>query len=403
MGKTLEQIALELKDTVKKVQLIYAFNGTGKTRLSREFTKLIASQGISIEGDENDDPPDQPSKKILYYNAFTEDLFYWNNDLHFYDRPALKIQPNSFTTWILHDQGQDQNIINNFQRYASDKLTPKFRSETVEVDNPASASKEVVRLPYSDVTFSVMSGDNNVSENIKISKGEESVFIWSVFFTLLEQVISVLNVTDVFERETSQFDELEYVFIDDPVSSLDENHLIQLAVDLAELIIRAPKGLKFLISTHNPLFFNVLVNAFSFSKKGQNYNPRDEFEKYRLSKSEDGLFQLEKQRNDSPFSYHLFLIAELKKAIESGEVRKYHYNLLRNVLEKTATFLGYDHWSGLLPKGEDGKPNPYESKIIDISSHSKHSGEEVSDITEDDKRVLGYIFKNLITNFGYRK
>ena len=26
----------------KKVQLIYAFNGTGKTRLSREFKELIA-------------------------------------------------------------------------------------------------------------------------------------------------------------------------------------------------------------------------------------------------------------------------------------------------------------------------------------------------------------------------
>ena len=40
MGKSLNEIAGELKDNNKKVQLIYAFNGTGKTRLSREFKNL---------------------------------------------------------------------------------------------------------------------------------------------------------------------------------------------------------------------------------------------------------------------------------------------------------------------------------------------------------------------------
>ena len=41
---------------------------------------------------------------------------------------------------------------------------------------------------------------------------------------------------EVDDRETNEFDQLEYVFIDDPVSSLDENHLIELAVNLAGLI-----------------------------------------------------------------------------------------------------------------------------------------------------------------------
>lgn len=42
MGKSLNEIAKELKNCRKKAQLIYAFNGTGKTRLSREFKELIA-------------------------------------------------------------------------------------------------------------------------------------------------------------------------------------------------------------------------------------------------------------------------------------------------------------------------------------------------------------------------
>jgi len=42
MRKTLAEIAQQLKDAKSKVQLIYAFNGSGKTRLSSEFRELIA-------------------------------------------------------------------------------------------------------------------------------------------------------------------------------------------------------------------------------------------------------------------------------------------------------------------------------------------------------------------------
>ena len=41
MGQTLTEIAETLRDADKKVQLIYAFNASGKTRLSREFRELI--------------------------------------------------------------------------------------------------------------------------------------------------------------------------------------------------------------------------------------------------------------------------------------------------------------------------------------------------------------------------
>jgi hypothetical protein len=130
MSDTLTEIAKKLIEANKKVQLIYAFNGTGKTRLSREFKQLVAPKNNS--DDEKDYEVDQSElsrNKILYYNAFTEDLFYWDNDLESDAEPKLKIQPNSFTDWILKDQGQDRNIITNFQHYASDKLTPRFNEE----------------------------------------------------------------------------------------------------------------------------------------------------------------------------------------------------------------------------------------------------------------------------------
>lgn len=179
MGKTLTEIAQQLKDSNKKVQLIYAFNGTGKTRLSREFKQLIAPKANDDEGDGKAETPELSRNKILYYNAFTEDLFYWDNDLAGDAKYKLKIQPNAYTSWLLtllKDLGQDGNIVHYFQRYANNKLTPHFSAD------------------FDEVTFSLERGNEEHSPHIKLSKGEESNFIWSVFYTLLDQAVTILNV-----------------------------------------------------------------------------------------------------------------------------------------------------------------------------------------------------------------
>lgn len=353
MGQTLTEIATTLRDANKKMQLIYAFNGSGKTRLSREFKELIAPY--------DPDSEDESGIKVLYYNAFTEDLFYWDNsDL------KVKIQPNNYTNWILLEQGQEPNISAHFQRYSNDKLTPNFNDE------------------FSEVRFTYERGDDSDSELVKISKGEESCFIWSVFYSLLVQTIDVLNVAEIAERETDQLNELQYVFIDDPVSSLDDSHLIELAVDIAKLIKSSTSELKFIITTHNPLFYNVIFNEF---------NRISGTRKWRLEKLVDGTFELLDQPKDSPFSYHLFLLAELEKAIESGEIQKYHFNFLRNIFEKASTFLGFNKWEELLP--QDARESYY-NRIINLSSHSKHHGEEVSILEENDKRVLGFLVREII-------
>ncbi len=399
MSKTLTEIAQQLKDANKKVQLIYAFNGGGKTRLSREFKDLISQNNSNDEDATDSDQSELAQKTILYYSAFTEDLFYWDNDLDNDEQRKLKIHPNAFTNWVFEVQGQDRNVIDNFQQYTDDKLTPRFNTEYTDKDKDGN---DIIVKAFSEVTFSHERGGNEVSENIKISKGEESNFIWSIFYTLLEQVIETLNISEESEaeRETDQFDRLEYVFIDDPVSSLDENHLIELAVHLAQLIKSNESEVKFIITTHNPLFYNVLHNELNRDDKRYK---KKWFDKYRLIKFEDASFQLENQPNDSPFSYHLYLKSELEKAIESGQLSKYHFNFLRNILEKTSTFLGYKKWGDLLPKTDDGRPNPYEARIINISSHSKHSGEEVAELTEDDKRVLRYLVSEISTMYRFQQ
>ena len=379
MSKTLAEIAQRLKDANKKVQLIYAFNGSGKTRLSRAFKALITPKN-----DDEMDNPEPSRNKILYYNAFTEDLFYWDNDLESNTNPKLKIQPNSFTDWILKEQGQDLNIIANFQRYAYDKLTPRFNAEYKTKDKD---ENEVTVKDFSEVTFSLERGNDEHWGNLKISKGEESNFIWSIFYTLLDQVISILNVAEPTERETNQFDQLEYVFIDDPVSSLDENHLIELAIDLAQLIRSSDSELKFIVSTHNPLFYNVLSNEVK-AKRG-----------YILKRFADGTFELEDKQGDSnqSFSYHLYIKQLIEQAIQKNEVQRYHFTLLRNLYEKAANFLGYSDWSDLLPENKQS----YSKRVMNFYSHLTLSNEEVAELTTPEKQTVKLLLEHLKNECGF--
>ena len=280
----LREVAETLVGSDKKVQLIYAFNGVGKTRLSRAVKDLVAPKA---EDGEEEEPT---RRKILYYSAFTEDLFVWDNDKEHDEERKINIQRNSFTDWVLRDRGQDQNIASNFQRYTSRSITPTFPPSS-RIDFSGNSAKTVVTFP--EIRFSY-SGGNELKNNIKISKGEESNLIWSVFYTLLEEVVELLKEPDPKKRDDDEYDDLKYVFIDDPVSSLDDSHLIELAVDLAGLIKSTEADLKFVITTHNPLFYNVLFNEFKNALDKEKdgtveriYRPR-EASFHRMSKKADG-------------------------------------------------------------------------------------------------------------------
>lgn len=380
MGQSLTQISETLRDSDKKAQLIYAFNGTGKTRLSREFRLLVAPKDEEAE--------DETGIKVLYYNAFTEDLFYWDNDLDADVNRKLLIRPNGFTNMVLEflkDQGLDGNIISNFQHFTSDKVTPRFNEEyTIKDEN----DRDIIVKAYSEITFSIEGGNQESIPNIKISKAEESNLIWCVFYSLLEQVVEQLNIPETENRSTDKFNDLKYVFIDDPVSSLDDNHLIELAVNLA-LIIKKSTGLKFIISTHSPLFYNVLYNELGL-KSG-----------YILNKLNDGTFDLIEKKGDSnkSFSYHLFLKQTIQEAIDNNAIQKYHFTLLRNLYEKTANFLGYPRWSELLP---DDKQTYY-NRVIQFTSHSTLSNEVVAEPTEPEKQTVKFLLDHLTTNYNYWK
>jgi len=232
----------------KNILLLYAFNSTGKTRISTTMQRS------------------EEQEKILCFNAFMEDFFTWDNEQF-----VFKIE-KSWVIDFIEEQG-DREIINNFKRFVNSKLEPNFN------------------IDKRQVIFKMATGDDNYNENIKISRGEESIFKWSIFYTILTTAINNLNDAPK-ERDTKEFDDLEYVIIDDPVSSIDDSKIISLAIQIFNIIdsYKGENRLNFIITTHHSLFYNVLYN--SFGNKRNNY--------FQILKKNENSYTLEYQK-DSPF------------------------------------------------------------------------------------------------------
>ena len=108
-------------------------------------------------------------------------------------------------------------------------------------------------------------------ENIKISRGEERIFVWCFFRCILDQVIG----------GNDAYKDIEYIYIDDPISSLDDNNVIAFAVQLYSVIRQQLKQevdayragntdfrrVKFVVSSHHALFFHVMLHGLIGDRK----------------------------------------------------------------------------------------------------------------------------------------
>lgn len=393
--ETLESLAANLITKKSKSSLLYAFNGSGKTRLSMAVKEKLDSDELGQIQNMGID-----EKKIFYFNAFTEDLFSWDNDLQDdWDRKLNINLESTFLKYILEEQGKEKEIIDLFQDYLG--IFPEGNDlRTKQQIILPSFQNNYTTVKFSK-TYTAKNGngeDERITENnIKISKGEESSFIWSIFYTFLNEVILTKN------DDQDSFPNLKYIFIDDPVSSLDDRKIIEMAVDLANLIKKSnftkatetvprSSGLKFIITTHHPLFFNVLFNEL----KSDSCSRFVLEHKLQLTTG-DETYHL-KETSDSPFAYHLKVIDIIDEAIKENQLEKYHYNLLRSLFEKTSTFLGYRSWEEIIPESEKEKVH---RRYLNLFSHDKQSVEEFPDITEDDKEQFKVIYKSFIEKYYF--
>ena len=344
--------------TNKKFVLLYAYNGTGKTRLSTTFKDL----------GKVDDEPD-----TLYFNAFTEDLFYWDNDLEEDRERKLKINRNSRFITALWELEMETRIRPFLDRYADFD----FRIDT--------GNWEVVfsrKIPNPDYDENAANSDEERTRtvtHIKVSRGEENIFIWCFFLAVVQLALD----------GTEAYKWVKYIYIDDPISSLDEHNAITVANNLAQLLKKEDSQIKTVVSTHHTLFFNVLCNELKRAKR------------YFLSRDKQPGGYVIRETGETPFFHHVATLAALYEAEQSDQLFTHHFNMLRSILEKTASFHGYENFSACIKQDADDEDGVLHTRLINILSHGNYSLYEPQEMLEENKNYFRKILGDFITRYPF--
>lgn len=347
------EIAKQLYENQENIILIYAFNGTGKTRLSvgyKNYTKQV-----------NDD------KHIgVYYNAFSEDLFIWENDEENNNQNIrLRILYSNLSKF--HSLVDEKSIEKKLAIYS-----PKYRFRLSFSQNPEDGIESI--------TFF----NNPESEMpIKISRGEERIFVWCFFLAL-------------FEVEDLEKTQKAHYFIDDPVSSLDENNIFITAESIFDLLNEHYLNKRIVISTHHIGLFSIL---FNWLKKGDRSSKFEKLTKAFILANKDGKLELKNPTGDV-FLYHLHLLQTLSEA-KKNQLFKFHIVLLRQVLENIASFLGSARLGYVL--SEIGVEDTAKAMdMINSLSHKNAYQLQVNVMSDNEEQLFNEVLDKLIAKYNFK-
>jgi hypothetical protein len=194
------------------------------------------------------------------------------------------------------------------------------------------------------------------------------------------------------DKDIEAYSWVKYIYIDDPISSLDENNAVAVAHHLAQLLKDKENPLKTIISSHHTLFFNVLYNEFHRVKGTKPYF---------LSKNKITETYTLKDTGDTPFFYHVAMLAELHKSAQTGNLYTYHFNMLRIILEKTASFHGHKGFSHCIQKDEDDPDGILHTRLINILNHGNYSLYEPQEMLQENKDIFKKILDDFLQNYNF--
>lgn len=372
----LKEIAKKIKESKDNIILIYAFNGTGKTRLSKEYKDLTKDANGNHTG--------------VYYNAFSEDLFRWNNDEpHNNENIKLEVVESSLSH-LFQYFGDESPIKDKLKVY---RPTYDFKFKYIRDD------------PQAGIDYVWFFKEDEPEKWIKISRGEERIFIWCFFLAL-------------FEIEDFEDAHKDFIFIDDPVSSLDDNNVYTTAELLFELFdVCIENNKKIIVTTHHLGLFSILSDWLNKGDNSEKYKksivrgevkPVDGKKTTTLSYSEINRFAIFimeynetyklATRNSGSWLYHILLMKRLKNDAKKDSLYRYHLGLLRQVLEITASFMGRNKRIGYVLDFLGEEPDVVDR--INEGAHKQTFDYQDGKLVGDNKEMLIRVLKKLETKFG---
>ncbi|MFV0531741.1 MAG: AAA family ATPase [Flavobacteriales bacterium] len=351
---TINEIAEQIKDVGEYIVCIYAFNATGKTRLSVAYKDITKA--------ENDG-----NHSGVYYNAYSEDLFDWDNDED-NNNGNIKLDIKRSSLNNLYNLLSEEKIQEELLVYNMDY---KFRF------NPSTNPE----IGIESVTF-FMEEDKDTP--IKISRGEERIFIWC-FFLALFKIEGWADVQDT------------HFFIDDPVSSLDDNNIFLTADTIMQLIEdNFETNRKIILTTHHIGLFAVLFDRLNHGEKSGRYKQNA---KSFMLKRQGNELELKEFKNEV-FLFHLHLFQVLDEA-KKTQLYTFHFVLLRQLLENIVSFLGKSQIKFVLEEIKIDKPEET-INMLNSLSHKKVFVPQFNEMNENEIEVFNEIFNKLLVKYNFR-
>lgn len=354
--ENVKNLAQRLIEINKNIILIFAFNGTGKTRLSVEYKNVTKEENNGYHSG-------------VYYNAYSEDLFVWNNDVENTGEPIkLNIIYSSLNQY--HSSIDEEKLKEKLSAYK-----PKF-------DFKFNFNSDIA-LGIESINFFPLIGNEEKPEPIKISRGEQQIFIWCLFLTMFD-------IQGWTGQQNSHF------FIDDPVSSLDDHNIFVTASTIMNLIEEHCDERKIIITTHHVGFFSILADWLTKGEKASSYKNKT---KMMILKNSDGELNLIDCKKDV-FLYHLELLQILKHAIDDKKLFAYHFAILRQVLENISSFLGVGRISYVLEQiGIEDVDDI--ARIVNTLSHKTVFRYEAKELVPDNEDMFLDIFNKLQNKYNF--
>jgi len=350
---TIEQIATQLSQDNTPIQLLYAFNSVGKTRLS------VAYQNVTTDDDNQ--------YTGIYYNAYSEDIFVWHND-HVASQFQLRVLPSTLSN--LHGNLTEERIHSQLKPYrVSFDFVFKMHSNVEE--------------GIHSISFFPKDVQPDDTPSIKISRGEERIFIWCFFLAMME-------IEGWADKQS------KYIFIDDPVTSLDDHNIFVTAQTLYDLIEAHSDQRTVIIATHHVGLFSILSD---WLKKGKKSDKFKNITKVRILSRKHDRISLETHDSDV-FLYHLRLIQILEQARKNDSIRVYHFALLRQVLETISSFLGSGRFIYTL-KCMGFAETDQIARIVNSLSHKKVYTYDSDYLVPDNLELFDQIMDKLFTHYNF--
>ena len=351
----IEDIADQLRDAAAGVQLLYAFNSVGKTRLS------VAYKNATKEAD--------GTHTGIYYNAYSEDLFLWDNDIE-NDESSIRLTVQSSKLSRFHADLNELDV--------HKKLKPYRPSFDFRFKMHVDAEKGIESISF----FPEGTQPGDVPA-MKISRGEERMFVWCFFLAMME-------VDGWADRH------LRHIFIDDPVSSLDDHNIFVTAMTLYDLIGEHFGKRKVIIATHHVGLFSILCDWLMKGEKSDMYKKKT---KASILSSKHRSVSLETHKSDV-FLYHLRVLQLLEQARQENDVRAHHLALLRQLLETVSSFLGVGQISYAL-KSLGFEDADEVIRIVNTLAHKNVYYYESDLLAPDSLAVFNRVFEKLNTHYGF--